>query len=177
MDIELIETNNGGDLVKNPKDLSVVFGFDNMPYMALFGGNYEASTPLQRLENEQAFDWWGNNLLFPNDASVQMNSLTERTLNSVALNSFGRTLIEQAVKKDLEFMKPFANVSVVVSIVSVDRVLIAVRIIRLDNIEERAFVYIWDATNTRLTQKQVKVDKGGSASTKIFGDEFDFSFE
>lgn len=177
MDLEIVETNNGGDLVKNPKDLSVINGFQNMPYLALFGGNKDASTPLTRVKNEQAFDWWANSLLFTNDTSVQMNSETERALDNVALNSFGRGLIEKAVKKDLEFMKPFANVSVTVSIIGIDRILIGIKIIRLDNLEQRAFVYIWDATNKELTEKEGLINKGGGMTTKIFDFSFDFSFE
>lgn len=152
MDIELRETSNGGDIVKNLKDLSIIFGFENMPYLAMFGGNVEASTPLQRAEGEQAFDWWGNSL-FPNDASVQINSLTERTLNTVALNSQGRTLIQRAVEKDLEFMRPFADVTVDVSIERLNRVTIRINIVKKDNLQERLFIYIWDATNSELTER------------------------
>jgi hypothetical protein len=178
MDLEIIETNNGGDLVKNPKDLSMTFGFDNMVYLAMFGGNREASTPLLRDENAQAFDFWANSLLFANDSSIQMNSETERTLDKVALNSFGRTLIEKAVKKDLEFMDAFAVVSVAVSIVSVDTIAIAIKVVRLDNLEQRAFVYVWDATNSRLIQRQAVINKGGqTVTTRIFDETFDFSFE
>jgi hypothetical protein len=153
MDVELIEANNGGDLVKKPKDLSVIFGFQNMPYLGLFGGNKEASTPLKRLENEQAFDWWGNNLCFPNDSSVQLNSITEKTLETVALNSFGLKIIQKAVLKDLEFMKPFASVTASVSMISLDSIEISITLIRLDNLEQRTFIYIWDSTNKELTEK------------------------
>lgn len=154
MDLQVIETNNGGDIVKNPKDLSVIYGFQNMVYLAMFGGNVEASTPLERIETEQAFDWWGNALFFPNDTSVQMNSLTERTLKTIPLNSFGRTLIEKAVKKDLEFMNSFSTVDVDVSITATDRIEISVKVVRLDNLEERAFIYIWDATNSELIEQE-----------------------
>jgi hypothetical protein len=177
MDLLLAETNNGGDLVKLPKDFVVIEGFENMPYMAMFGGNREASTPLQRLPQEQAFDWWGNTLFFQNDESVQMNSNTERVLLSVSLNSSGRIQIERAVRKDLEFMKPFATVTVSVSIVSTDRVVIGVNIVRLDNLERRAFVYIWDATNSELIERETKISSGGTVSAKIFGPEFDYTFE
>jgi len=153
MDLEVVETGNGGDLVKNPKDLSVINGFQNMIYLALFGGNVEASTPLVRIENEQAFDWWGNNLFFPNDASVQMNSETERTLNNVALNSSGCVLIEKTVKKDLEFMSDFATVTQEVTIVSTDRVKIEIKAVKLDNLQERVFIFIWDATDKELIEK------------------------
>ncbi len=177
MDLQLVETQNGGDIVKKPKDLVVIEGFQNMIYLGMFGGNVEASTPLTRLENEQAFDWWGNNLLFPNDTSTQLNSLTERTLNNVALNSFGRTVIEKAVKKDLEFMSPFAAVSVTVSIISTDRIAIAIKVVRLDNLEQRAFIYIWDATNRELIEAEGIITVSGAVAARFFDETFDFSFE
>lgn len=116
-------------------------------------------------------------LFFQNDESVQMNSNTERVLLNVSLNSSGRIQIERAVRKDLEFMKPFATVTVSVSIVSTDRVVIGVNIVRLDNLERRAFVYIWDATNSELIERETKISSGGTVSAKIFGPEFDYTFE
>src|SRR5688572_6826679 len=105
MDLKLIVDGNGADIVKTTKDLVVISGLQNMVLLALFGGNVEASTPTKRLPTEQAGDWWGNSLFFPDDPERQFNSLTERTLNTVALTSSGRVRIEQAVLKDLEFMK------------------------------------------------------------------------
>lgn len=146
MDLKVIETGNGGDVLYEGKDLSVITGFGNMPYFALFGGNVEQDTPALRLPEEQAFDWWGNSLLMNNDKSIQFNSLTERTLQNVALNSQGRLQIEQAVIKDLEFMKPFAGVSVAVSIVANDRVKIEIKLTEPQNKEEKQYIYIWDGT-------------------------------
>lgn len=180
MDLEIIETGNGGDLVKKPKDVSVVEGFENMIYLALFGGNVEASTPTERIESEQAFDFWGNTLLMGTDAKIQFNSLTERTLGQVALNSSGRMLIEQAVKKDLSFMADFAVVKVVVKIISVDRIAIGVQITQPDNLQRKEFIYIWDATQAELLAREI-IKKGGGKSdsdlNKIFGLEFDDFFE
>lgn len=150
MDLSVVETGNGGDLVKGGQDLKVVYGFENMPYLALFGGNVEADTPTERLENEQAFDWWGNSLLFPNEPSLQLNSQTERALRNVPLTSSGRQLIEEAVKADLDFMRPFAEVSVSVTIPAHDRVKIAVTLREPDNLQEKEFIYIWDATEQGL---------------------------
>lgn len=153
MDLELKDIGNGGELIRTAKDLSVISGFENMPYLAMFGGNTEASTPVTRQEDEQAFDWWANSLLFPNDESIQMNSLTERTLRQVPLTSSGRKIIEEAVKKDLDFMKDFAKVSVDVSIPATDRAQINIKVVRLDNLQDRSFVYIWDATNNELIER------------------------
>jgi phage gp46-like protein len=178
MDLELKETGNGGDLIKNTKDLSVIEGFENMPYLAMFGGNVKSDTPLQRPEGEQAFDFWGNSLLMANDSSIQFNSKTERTLNQVALNSFGRTKIEEAVKSDLAFMKPFANIKVAVSIISTNMVAIGVQIVKPDNIQQQQYVYIWDKTNSELIDREFVIIKGVSVPTSgIFDESFDDSFD
>ena len=115
MDIQLIETGNGGDLFVKGKDYNIIFGFENMIYMALFGGNVAEDTPQKRPEAQQAYDYWGNNLFTPNDLSRQFNSQTERTLMQVAITSFGRLQIEEAIKKDLEIMSAYATVTVEVT--------------------------------------------------------------
>lgn len=151
MDLKVIESGNGGDLVKGTRDLIVISGLGNMVYLALFGGNVQASTPSRRLPTEQVFDWWGNSLLFPNNPELQFNSLTERTLNNVALTSSGRVRIEQAVLLDLAFMKPFAEVTASVTIPETDKVEIAVQLREPDNLQEQEFTFIWDASRNELT--------------------------
>lgn len=175
MDCELIEQGNGGDLIKKSKDLSVIDGFENMPYLAMFGGNVKQSTPSKRIKTEQAFDFWGNSLLMSNDPSIQFNSLTERKLNEVPLTSSGRELIEQAIKKDLQFMNPFSIVKVFTSIVSTDRLLIGIQLTKPDNLQQKEFVYIWDATISELMNKDF-TSIGGTISVKIFDYTFDFTF-
>jgi phage gp46-like protein len=151
MDLKVIETGNGGDIVKTPRDLTVISGLENMVYLGMFGGNPEQSTPSKRDVSEQAFDWWGNSLLMPNDPGRQFNSITERVLNETALTSSGRKTIEEAVLKDLEFMKPFAQVSVSASIPATDKVVIEITVKEPSNLQEKKYVYIWDATKNELT--------------------------
>lgn len=170
MDLELVENGNGGDLVKTPRDLSVIEGFENMPYLAICGGNLKASTA-KRLPTEQAFDWWANSFM---DPELQMNSETERVLNNVALNSSGRTAIEEAVKKDLGFMTKFALINVVVSIVATDKVVIGLRITKPNNIQKQDFIYIWDATNKELIDREVAISRVNSNGG---GGVFDFTFD
>jgi len=143
MDLEVLESLNGGDLIKNGNDLAMVFSFENMPYLALFGGNVKESTPTVRKEAQQAFDWWGNSL-FINEPSIQINSLTERTLLSVALTSSGRLIIEEAIKADLEFMREFAIVKVETEIIATDVIRIAIGLTKPDNLELNEFVFIWE---------------------------------
>ena len=144
MDLKVIETGNGGDITKNGSDLAMVFSFENMPYLALFGGNVEAVTPQKRLESEQAFDFWGNSLLFTNDTSIQFNSLTEKTLQITPLTSSGRLIIENAIKSDLEFMAPFAEVKVTTQIISTDRIDILIGLKEPGNLTEKKIIYIWE---------------------------------
>lgn len=149
-DLAIVETGNGGDILLKGKDLAIVYGWENMPYLAMFGGNPGFPTPVQTVEEEQRFDWWANSLLFNNDRSLQFNSYTEHTLQTVALNSSGRALIEAAVKKDLEFMKPFADISVSVAIIKTDVVQITIKINKPDNLQEKKYIFIWDATQGGL---------------------------
>lgn len=166
MDVKVFETGNGGEISKKSKDISVVLGWQNMPYLAMFGGNVQQSTPKKRFTNEQAFDWWGNSLLFPNDESVQFNSLTERRLGDTPLTSAGRITLENAVKKDLAFMSPFAKVDVSVSIIATDQVMISIIVMQPDNLQRKEFVYIWDTTKGELLFES----ETGNESTTITAD-------
>jgi hypothetical protein len=175
MDLKVIESGgNGGDVVKTAKDLVVIEGFENMPYLAMFGGNLESSTPRGRLEGQQLFDFWGNNLVFPNNQSIQFNSETERALNNTALTSSGRVIIEQAVKADLKFMTDFVKVAVAVSIPTNDKVVIGVKLVQPDNLQSRQFVYIWDATRNELDLPYVP---STGAAPAPGGEGFDYTLD
>ena len=155
MDLKLIETGNGGDLVKLGDNLELINGFQNMPYLAMFGGNVEQSTPQTRKLGEQNFDWWGNSLLFPTNSAIQFNSLTEKTLMNVSLNSAGRVKIQNAILSDLNFMNAFAKVEVEVSLLGLDKVKIFLKILQPNNLESDEFIYIWDSTNFELSENGV----------------------
>lgn len=161
MDLELVETKNGGDVIKKTKDLSVIFGFENMPYLCTFGGNVEASTPITRLESEERFDYWANELLMANESDIQFNSETERTLRTVAINSAGRVKIEQAIRKDLKPMESFVQIdNISVSLITVDMIGFAIRLRDIPNQQNRDFVYIWDITNQELIDRENYLNVG-----------------
>lgn len=151
MDVLLIETGNGGDLVLRGNDLVMNKGMMNMPYLGMFGGNVKAVTK-EKLKTEQSFDWWGNELLMPQDESIQFNSLLEKAFMEIPLTSSGRIKIEQVVKKTLAFMNDFAEVFVKVDIIATDKVKIFIRLTQPKNLSGRLddiykdFVFIWDAT-------------------------------
>lgn len=150
MDILFLENFNGGDIEVKGNTVVTTEGFETMVYLALFGGNTQANTPTARNADEQAFDYWANSLLWPQTPEVQFNSLTERTLQNTPLSSAGRLTIEEAVKADLAFMAPFARIAVTTAITGPDRLQININIIRPDNLEEKQFIFVWDATLQNL---------------------------
>jgi hypothetical protein len=152
MDLKIVETFNGGDIVKTTKDFVIIYGLGNMPYLALFGGNVAANTPNQRVASEQNSDWWGNELLMSEEPGLQFNSDTERALMNIPLTSSGRAQIQQAVARDLRFMKEFARVGVSVAIIATDVVRIGIRVEEPDNLQQRDFIFIWDATRGELVE-------------------------
>lgn len=177
MDLKVIEdAGNGGDIVKTLKDVQVIEGFENMPYLALFGGNLDASTQRTRLPSEQAFDFWGNTAFHPDDQSLQFNSETERILNKTPLTSSGRAIIEAAVKRDLMFMKAFCEVAVAVSIIGIDRLLIGVRLQEPGNQQRRDYIYIWDATRNELNLPYIPSGAKPAPVADGFDYELDFEF-
>ncbi len=149
-DLEVLETLNGGDIIKNDTDIEVITGFQNVVYLALFGGNPGQSTPDTREVNEQNFDFWANSLLLDEKKAAQYNSLTENRLRNIALTSSGVDLLTQDIEKDLEHVKEFANVDVQVSILSETTLEIKVGLQQPDNEQNKEFVFIWDATEKEL---------------------------
>lgn len=149
-DLALIESLNGGDLVLMANDLQTVSGFQNMPYLAMFGGNVGFSTTGPKV-TEQSFDHWANFLFYPTTQPVWFNSLTEKLLQDVALTPTTRIEIEQTVKKDLEFMTAFASIDVNVYLIGVDRLRIEITAREPNNLQASEFTYIWDATQQELT--------------------------
>jgi len=150
-DLKMIETGNGGGLVLSGNDLVVIGGLQNMPYLGMFGGNPEQSTNGPKIPDQQAFDWWGNNLLYPDQISVQFNSTLERRLKEVALTSSGRIQIEQAIQKDLQFMSDFAIVGIETSILANNRIDINLTIQEPNNEQSTELTFIWDSTNQELS--------------------------
>lgn len=154
-DLALHETGNGGDIRLIGNDLEVTGAIFNQIYMALFGGNPAASTTGTELETEQRSDWWGNGLLTQDQPDIQQNSITEKTLTEVALNSSGRLQIEEAVKADLKFLNDIAEISVETRITDVDKIEITILAQEPDNVQEQAFIFIWDATKLEVIDNTI----------------------
>jgi hypothetical protein len=142
-DIMIYESGGGGEILLKNNDIEMTDSLLNMPYLAHFGGNLEASTTGNEQENVERFDWWGN-VFF--DESAQMNSSLEKTLNETALNSAGRVTIERQAKNDLQFLADIADISCNVGIIGVDKVRIS------DTVSQSVVDFIFNATNSELIE-------------------------
>jgi len=149
MDLQLIETGNGGDLQKKGNDLAVLYGWENMPYLALFG-HRGGVTKSSYAVNEFRSDYWGNFLFHPQEPEAQFNSLTEDALHTIPLTSSGRLLIEDAIKSDLRFMQPFSEITVATEIISTNNLKITIRVVQPDNLQQKEFIFLWDALRLEL---------------------------
>lgn len=146
MDILIYESGNGGDISFKNEDIELTEGLMNQPYLAMFGGNTEASTSGQELQGEERKDWWGNSFL---DDDAKMNSNLERTLNEVSLTSAGRGRIVETAKKDIEFIQPIAEVECNASITGIDKATISVKINQI------TVGFQWNKTKSELIEEIV----------------------
>lgn len=151
VDLRLVENYDGGDVVLIGNDFELINGWQNMPYLAMFGGNVKEDTTGPKVPNQQSFDFWGNYLLFPDQQKLWYNSLTERLLNTTELNTRTRQEIEDNVRQDLSFMNDFAVVTVFVSLVGIDKLRISIIIQEPGNLQSNEFTYIWDSTQQELS--------------------------
>lgn len=151
-DLKIIETGDGGDVVFIGTDIQTIEGFQNMPYLAMFGGNPDQITTGAKDPENEAFDFPGNFVLNPNNPAVWFNSLTEKFLKNVALTPASLTRIENVVKEDVNFMREFSSIRVSATLPTVDVLRIDVFILEQNAVEENQFSYIWDATKNELKQ-------------------------
>ena len=149
-DIHLFEDGSGGDFAILNDDLLMAETLYQQIYLALFGGNIEASTKVSYLESEERFDYWGNSLIWSDSKTKQFNSETERILGNVALNSSGRLSILQAVNTDLDYLKGVVNFTVEVAILNVSRLSITVSFTEKTNQQDRLLQMVWDNSKNEI---------------------------
>lgn len=149
-DIHLFETGSGGDFAIVNNDLLMGESLYQQIYLALFGGNIEASTKPSYLESEERFDYWGNSLIWKDAKTKQFNSETERTLRNVALNSSGRLSILQAVNNDLDYLKGVVDFTVEVGIESVSRISITVSFSEKTNQQDKVLQMVWNNSKNEV---------------------------
>ena len=115
-DVAIVESGSGGDVQIVGNDLGIVYGIENQPYLASFGGNIQADTISNNISINSRLDYWGNTLLIPNNPSQQFNSKLERTLLNTPLTSSGRTKIISALTQDLLYLKDVLGKDVLIGV-------------------------------------------------------------
>lgn len=153
-DLHLYESGDGGELLLLNGDLVLSETLYQTIYIALFGGNIEASTLGNEIAGQERFDYWANELVFKNQKNKQFNSETEKMLTSVTINSLGRLKIKNAVELDLDFLKKIVDFSVNIVILGVDKVKIQIVLNTIGNQSNKQFQFIWD--NAR---QEIIIDK------------------
>lgn len=111
MDIDLIETFDGGDfvLVEVQDETGVFFdilldgGLTTAIYLSHFGGNKEASTTGNEKPGDLRQDWWGNALV-ADEPDLQANSELERALLKIPITSGNLLKYEDRARVDLLWM-------------------------------------------------------------------------
>lgn len=132
IDIAIIETGSGGDLIYRSPDLAPARGVENMPYGLMFGGN-------------ASDQWWGNDLLMPN---TPFSTLTEDALRNNQLTSQGRINIEAAMRADLQVLQdniPETIIELTTAITAPDRLEAEIKI------NGQTFLALWNPNTQFLT--------------------------
>lgn len=153
-DILLYETGAGGDFSIIDDDLAMGESLYQQIFIAMFGGNIEASTKATYFETEDRFDYWGNSLIWKNETTKQFNSETERAIQNNALNSSGRLNILRAVNIDLDYLKSMLNFTADVQITGRDNLRIIVNFSQKTNQQDRVLQIVYDNA-----KKEVIIEK------------------
>ena len=153
-DLHIFESGDGGELALLSGDLVLADSLYQVIYIALFGGNKEASTLGNEIQGSERFDYWANELIFKNKPNKQFNSETEKVLEQVTINSEGRLKIESAVKQDLTFLKKIVNLSINILILDSNKISINLKLESVRNQSDKALQFIWDNA-----KKEIILDK------------------
>lgn len=143
----IYEDGNGGQLEFANNDILTTDGLLILAYIAMFGGNREASTKPESDVIELNFDWWGNDK--SNQSNTWINSETEKALIGATLNSQGLETIKQAIKSDVSFLEDFGELDIVVQIIGLNQLKITISLNQQDNLS-----LIWDSTRNEIIQNR-----------------------
>lgn len=146
-DIAIYESAEGGELQLKNGDISTVSGFTNMAFLSWFGGSIDESTTEFLTNQESRSDWWGNSLF--DKEENQFNSTLEKLLKTTEINAASVSVIENAAKKDLEFLKKYGNVEVNVYLVKTTEIEIEA-IFTEPNKKSLKSSFLWDATKNTV---------------------------
>jgi len=150
-DIMIYESGSGGDISLKNDDIVTIAGLTNQVYLALFGGNIEQSTSEELDDLTIREDYWGN---FYFEEENQFNSIYEKTLRTITLNTNGLSILKDAAESDLEYLKQYAEITISISIIGLNKVQLIVSLLEPNNISSRIKL-VWDGTKNELIENIV----------------------
>ena len=150
MDLKLIETGDGGDLVFQNGDIKLTSEVYNQPYLAHFGGNIENSTTDEFSEEDEHGDYWGNSILLNDNPNEQFNSKFQKGLNEIELSSSGRLKLERIALADLDYLEGFSDIQSTVTITSADKIKLYDKLTKGNN---DSFSYIWNESKDEIIEE------------------------
>ena len=146
--IALSDNNTFGDFFIDGNKFATDFTLHTIVYISLFGGNFQADTPIQRRPAGVANnDWWGN-LFQIQENEPLFNSKLERNLNNLALISGNLKLFESAAKEDLIWLitkKIVKSINISARIAAPEKLELEIFLKKPNDVEEK-FSFLWDAT-------------------------------
>lgn len=145
MDLKIIETGSGGDVVFENGDLVLGSEVYNQPYLAHFGGNKEGISD-EYIEGKPRNDFWGNTIIQDKEC---FDSRFERALTQNEISSSGIKKIEQAAIDDMAYLEGFAETESTVVSKTIDRVDLHDKISSQNNVE---FSYIWNEAKDEVIE-------------------------
>lgn len=154
-DISIYESGDGGELLILNNDLALQESLYSQVYLALFGGNVEQDTKRNFLPTEQRNDYWANALLWSEETSKQFNSQTERTLETLVLNSAGRLSLIRVIESDLSYLSELLTYSVDVEFPKLNNIRIIVKFTPKTAQEDKVLQMVYDNAKNELIIEKI----------------------
>lgn len=108
MDVRLYNTPDGGEIDAVNGEIVLDSGLETAVFLSLFGGNERDSG----LQADDRLQWWGN--LTETDPARRYRSETQHLIAALPLVTANLRRIEEAAKRDLEWMVPSIAVALAV---------------------------------------------------------------
>lgn len=147
-DLTIYESGEGGEMALVNDDIATISGLTNQVYLALFGGNIEQSTSEELDALSIREDWFGNEIL---ETEFQFNSLFEKTIRTVAINTNGLSILKDAADSDLEYLRTYAEIITTISIIGLNKVQLIVSLTEPNDLSTRIKL-VWDGTKNELIE-------------------------
>lgn len=138
-DVDLFQTLNDGEIFIEGGLVAMSGGLESAVFLSLYGGNEDDTG-----RDNDPFTWWGN--LLESNPSNMYRSETQNLLQSLPLTSANLLRVEDAARRDLQWLldeSVASSVEVIASIPALNRICIEININALGEQSQFRFVDNW----------------------------------